>query len=354
MKNFLDPDDNIELDMGIFDEEDEDVIVEEEKKKEPGTKPGPGDLTVDVDGDTVDPVTGEVLIEALVENKGPEVDKVVENMEKLGLTTDWEGKPEKAPESPLEDLAEMQDPSCDMNGEQGTEGDVGAPAEKPKDTVKGNSIQKAISLLDYHHVKDLEPDVQFSDCDFGVFETEIAEAQEIIDRYYNEGFEQNLGRAEWDLGKLSAIMVRLGRAVGFFQGGGEQIEKFRRATEAGVYVELKELKVEHELAVSDKDADKTSRMLAAKYTKKHVKNELLAKMITNFWFSARKFIDVLEGIIVRNRSGAKTEVHAEAAARRPDPDDRPVAPEVEVFKERDMPKPPEMVEKNLEGDALDF
>ena len=55
--------------------------------------------------------------------------------------------------------------------------------------------------------------------------------------------------------------------------------------------------------------------MSGKYILDKAKAVVLSKIVTNFWFSMRRFIDILEGIIIRGRSEAGLEKHAEAAAR---------------------------------------
>ena len=313
--NFLDELGEDDIDLTIFDEE-EDL---------------PEETLVESEGVLVDTITGEVVEEGpeagLPANIPPEEPKaamsekeVLGNMDDLGLTTDpkdfAEGVAPKAPESPpVASEPEKDKPAPDV------------PAIKAaalESSPMGNAIQRAISLMEFKHVKELDPlFVKFEDCNFGEFTPEIEEAQAIIDHYYIDGYEAHAGRAEHDLGKLSAIMARIGRAAGYFQGSGERYEDVSRTVRAACYTELKEIRDEHGVKVSDKDADEVGRVLAGKFLKDQGKIEVIGKMVTNFWFAARKFIDILEGIIIRNRSENKVEGHTEAAARRQDPDAKP-------------------------------
>lgn len=318
--NFLDDIDDDDIDMTIFDEE-EDLPKQEEVSEEEEIIQK-GDIVVNTG-------TGEIYEEGPEAGLPAEVppedakydddaDDVVAHMDELGLTA-----PEKPEDAAPEAQAEEK-PDETSETEKPKE-QPATPAPGPaSDGPKGNAIQKAISLMEYKHVLAMDPlFAKFEDCDFGEFTEEINEAQQIIDMYYTDGWEAHMGRAEFDLGKLSAIMARIGRAAGYLTGSGERFEDVERAVRAGCYTELKEIRDEHGVRVSDKDADEVSRALSAKFVAKYAKAPVVGRMVLNFWFAARKFIDVLEGIIMRNRSETKVEHHAEGAARLPDPDSKP-------------------------------
>lgn len=321
--NFFDNDDiEPDIDMGIFDEEDADAPEVEEEKvvEEPVEEEAPeeeseeeaelvqvGDIVVDTDtGEVV--AQGDDLIpdELPTEPEPPDDLPTDEELDELFGTTGDEtlvetGEEGHKFENPEEEHEEV------------------SPAEEPEKIVKptGNAIEDAINLMTFKHINDLDPrTVKLEDCDFGQFETEMKEAQDIVDKYYERGFETNPHEAEVDLGKLSAIMVRISRAVGFYQGGSEQLEEVRKFAKSALYTEFKELRDKHSLRISDKDADHAARMMAGKYMVEKARANTLGKMVTNFWYATRKFIDVLEGIIIRNRSEHRLEQHAEAAIDR--------------------------------------
>ena len=343
MPDFLDDLEPVDIDEGIFEEEDENAAIEDgdqpaviqptEKTEEP---PPPETTIIEHEDMVVDTETGEVLasgVEAGLPTDRPDEEEPRENVPAEPDDTVEERMAEGKKEEPepytdeqLDELfgndGAVEDKLIDIPAEHTCE----APKEEQQEQLEEepqalparpmSQIQKAINLMEFKHIKDLDPrEVKFEDCDFGEFENEIKDAQQIVDGYYTRVFDVNPVDAEYDLGKLSALMVRVSRAVGYFQGLAEMNEDHRKFARAAIYTELKELKDEHSLRISDKDADHTARTMSGKYILDKAKAVVLAKMVTNFWFSMRRFIDILEGIIIRGRSEAGLERHAEAAVR---------------------------------------
>ena len=308
MSNFLDDDLEPELDMGIFDEEDEDAEIV--------TDP-PVTTLIEHEDMVVDIETGEVI------DSGPEAglpDKLAEDEEKREPAPPDLTIEEMAEEKPNLDEDVMTDEELDdMFGTKGIPIEPTLPSKPdPLPPLKVSDLDRAINMMEFKHITDLDPStVKFEDCSFEEFETEIHEAQDMVNGYYKRVFDINPVDAEYDLGRLSALMVRLSRAVGYFQGLAEMHEDTRKFARAAIYTEMKTLKDKHTLKISDKDADHASRTLTGKYIATKSKAVVLAKMVTNFWFAMRRFIDILEGIIIRGRSEAKLEVHAENAIRHP-------------------------------------
>lgn len=348
MSNFLDDDLEPELDTGIFDEEDEDAepettepIVEKPVEKAKKVETSPITTLIEHEDMVVDTETGEVI------DSGPEAGLPAEVPETEEVRTPAEPDltiEEMAQEDKKPDLTEdvMTEEELDkMFGNNGNaivvdrgssivEDGITIPTEMsyttleetlpsepdPLPPLKTSDLDKLISMMEFKHITELDPStIKFEDCNFGEFETEIHEAQDMVNGYYTRAFDINPVDAEYDLGRLSALMVRLSRAVGYFQGLAEMQEDTRKFSRAAIYTEMKTLKDKHSLKLSDKDADHASRTLTGKYITAKSKAVVLSKMVTNFWFAMRRFIDVLEGIIIRGRSEARLEVHAENAIR---------------------------------------
>lgn len=296
--NFLDRTDldDTNLDLGIFEEE------EPEKEEQ---------VLEQIDNIVVDKKTGEIVIEGDV----------------LGNNTAVEANPDTA-----DIILHMDDIGLTANKIHPVDANNKVPDLMPEKIKKesfvaDNPIRKAISRMEYKYVKELEPHtISFRDCDFTEFKDEINEAQRIISLYYESGVDANLGRAEHDLGKLSAIMCRIGAATGYIQGNGEAFDRVFKNVRSACYTELKEMKSDNDdIKISDKDIENVAQVLAGTQLKGISKVEIQGKMIMNFWFALRKFIDILDAQIVRSRSEGKTEEHTEAAAHHPDPDNKPRA-----------------------------
>lgn len=331
MTNFLDPNDldETDLDLGIFEEEEPEEETEEVDTPEV-TEEKPLEQVDDV---VVDTETGEVVAE----------DDEVLNFDGPGSPEDVddEGEPAMTEEEILKHMDELgltpaEKPDIPPEAQKAVE-EVKEALEGGKKLAPKNNIQAALDLVTFKHVQEMEPIfVKFEDCNFGVFTEEIKEAQEIIDWYYENGFDTMPPNAEYDLGKLSAIMARISRATGYIQGVGDQVEPAEKATRAAFYVEMKEIKDAHNLKLSDKDTEYASKMLTAKYLKKFAGAGVKSRMATNFWFAVRKFIDYLESAIARNLSDAKLEEHTEAAVFKTPPRYDGPAPE---YKKDTKPEP---------------
>jgi len=193
---------------------------------------------------------------------------------------------------------------------------LGEAIVPPVPEAEKTGLERILSRVTGTRVQEMLQSVpEFSDLLFEGFAEEIGEASRIIERYYAQGLESNLGRAEEDLAKCAAILVRLASPLGFVQGVSADWQEKKKLAMSGYYLELRTIRERDGINLTQGDADMACRVLASNVIT-HMGNALAAeKSLTNFWYALKDFIHILESQISRRFTEGRYDKMAEGGLR---------------------------------------
>jgi hypothetical protein len=99
--------------------------------------------------------------------------------------------------------------------------------------------------------------------------------------------------------KLSALLVTLSMHAGAMQGHSFHIEENIKVLSATTYARADAASVKQNIKLTKDDHTAVSRIISKDARERHVASEAANKVITNLYFAAKQFVDILSNVAGR-------------------------------------------------------
>jgi len=128
---------------------------------------------------------------------------------------------------------------------------------------------------------------------------EIGFIFQITNKYMNGDIDQFSHEIDHDLAKLAAGLVRLSTILGYAEGVAGQVEAARKFAIAKTFTQVKDIAEEEKLHVTDSSTNNLSREASKEIIKYKNETHTISRVLSNLYYSARVFIQILEGVSKR-------------------------------------------------------
>ena len=169
-------------------------------------------------------------------------------------------------------------------------------AQGPTRIPKIDRIVKTLHNIDLNQVRQPEYQEVFNDHQVDDLVNQVLS---IIRAYEKEGIRARLGHLDDDITKLSALLVTLSMHAGAMQGHSFHIEENIKVLSATTYARADAASVEQDIKLTKDDHTAVSRIISKDARERHVASEAANKVITNLYFAAKQFVDILSNIAGR-------------------------------------------------------